>query len=53
MNFSLEETTNVQMSEASQPIKTDVSDILNQSEDSKDNLQMKSKEEDDKDEEVD
>lgn len=53
VNFSLEETTNVQMSEASQPIKTDVSDILNQSGDSKDNLQMKSKEEDDKEEEVD
>ncbi|XP_052097416.1 peroxisomal membrane protein PEX14-like isoform X3 [Mytilus californianus] len=50
VNFSFEETTNVDMSDVSQPIKTEASDILNQSED---NLQMKSKGENDNEEEVD
>ncbi|XP_063409666.1 peroxisomal membrane protein PEX14-like isoform X2 [Mytilus trossulus] len=48
VNFSMEETTNVDISESSQPIKTDVSDILNQSEDN--NLQIKSTEENDNEE---
>lgn len=53
VNFSLEETTNVDMLDASQPIKPEASDILNQSEDTEDNLQMKSNGENDNKEEVD